>query len=68
MKGPEVSCPECGHIRGTVTQADSLADHRVVRRRRCPVCRHRWHTIQDPESPIDRVRLRYEGGRVVDVL
>jgi transcriptional regulator NrdR family protein len=68
MNGPEASCPECGHARGTVTQSDSIPDHRIVRRRRCPVCRHRWHTIQDPESFIDRARLRYEGGRVVDVL
>jgi transposase-like protein len=45
-------CPECGHDK--ISTIDSRKDKGEWRRRRkrCEACRHRWSTLEIPESEL----------------
>jgi len=52
-------CPECSSSRLTVVSTSSCADGRVVRRRQCLICDHRFYTIQQLEVLLPKEAFRW---------
>lgn len=52
-------CPECQCPLSKVVQSSVERDGRIVRRRACKRCDHRWFTIQPAEVAVDRERVVY---------
>lgn len=52
-------CPECNHWISKVVQSNEQRDGRIVRRRHCVRCDHKWFTVQPPEVSVDRERVVY---------
>lgn len=53
------NCPSCRHPASRVVTTFNLSDGRIVRRRRCPECDHRWYTQQEPEFIIKPESLHW---------
>ena len=53
-------CPVCRHEVTIVVQAADQPDGRIVRRRRCAACEHRWFTVQEPEYLVPRSQVKYQ--------
>ena len=43
------TCPQCRYPASKVICTYNLADGRLVRRRACLECDHRWYSLQEPE-------------------
>lgn len=52
-------CPECNSSRLHVVSTTSCADGRVVRRRNCLICSHRFYTIQQVELLLPKDAFRW---------
>jgi transcriptional regulator NrdR family protein len=58
-------CPKCRHDITVVVQASDQDDGRIVRRRKCAECDHRWFTVQEPEYLAPKSVIGYRYGRLV---
>ena len=56
------SCPECGRNPTQVVISKVAKDGRIMRRRWCKSCGHRWYTVQPPEQVVESWQISYEGG------
>ena len=45
-------CPKCGQLRTRVVCTKRDKEGVTIRRRWCPVCEHRWYSLQYPEVVI----------------
>ncbi len=61
------SCPECGANSARVVLTKKTKDLKIVRRRACHECGHRWYTLQYPEIEISPNDVSWEncGGNCV---
>lgn len=61
-------CPACGHVRGGVIDSRPKKN-RIVRRRRCIVCSHRYSTEERSITLIERMNEAAEAlGSIMAVL
>lgn len=58
-------CPVCRHEVTIVVQSADQADGRIVRRRKCAACDHRWFTVQEPEYLVPASQVTYPSKRMV---
>jgi len=64
----QISCPQCGGKNTYVVCTYHTERHELIRRRHCRFCDHRWYTIQDPEQPLSKYRIKWKPGkRIVDL-
>ena len=54
-------CPECGGFDSKIVSMCWTWCNRLVRRRACADCGHRWYTIQDQEELIRGTDLVWDG-------
>ena len=52
-------CPKCGQLRTRVVCTNCDEEGIRIRRRRCPVCEHRWYSIQYPEVIVKNQEIRW---------
>ena len=55
------SCPKCSQLRTRVVCTKRAKDGITIRRRRCPICEHRWYSIQYPETPVSDHEIKWIG-------
>lgn len=48
-----------------VVHVTEQEDGRIVRRRKCAACDHRWYTAQEPEYLVPRCQVGYRDKRIV---
>ena len=55
-----VCCPECDMytFQKIILTRVHDEDHRILRRRECLGCSHKWYTIQQPEESVDNMTER----------
>lgn len=58
-------CPVCRHAVTVVVHVTEQEDGRIVRRRKCAACDHRWYTAQEPEYLVPRCQVGYRDKRIV---
>ena len=58
-------CPECDGRVTWVVMTHWQSDGRVVRRRACKACDHRWYSVQGPEEQISKFRLCWRKGKAI---
>lgn len=60
-----MKCPHCDshNIHVVTTKQTANGPYKVVRRRACRSCGHRWYTAQKPEVNISRY-MQWEGDRI----
>lgn len=56
-------CPECNSSRLEVVSTNSATDGRVVRRRHCLICSHRFYTIQQLEVLLPKEQFKWVDGQ-----
>ena len=54
-------CPECGNGRTRVVCTKRAPDGVTIRRRKCPICEHRWYSLQYPEVVIETGEVKWKG-------
>lgn len=57
----QIPCPQCGGKATYVVCTFHTETEQLVRRRRCKFCDHRWYTIQDPEQPLSKYVIKWNG-------
>lgn len=55
-----LGCPKCSHNPTQVIKTHRRADGTVLRRRQCPICQHRWYTLQPNEEVVASYRVCFE--------
>ena len=55
------ACPKCSFVRTRVVCTKRAEDGVTIRRRKCPICEHRWYSLQYPEVPIKTGEVKWEG-------
>lgn len=63
MPAVQISCPVCGYRRTHVVMSNQDDVGRIIRRRHCRSCDHRWYTIQQPEAEISQYDLVWPRGK-----
>jgi transcriptional regulator NrdR family protein len=58
-------CPECDGRVTVVVATHWQRDGKVVRRRACKACDHRWYSVQDPEVLICQYQLAWAKGKAI---
>jgi len=54
-----MNCPECDSVRTKVVCTGRDSEKRIIRRRKCLICNHRWYSIQYPEVFIPPHRIKW---------
>lgn len=54
MPAVQIECPNCSSYKTYVVLTRVVSDGRIIRRRKCNGCGHRWYTIQPPEQTITK--------------
>jgi len=54
-------CPKCANARTRVVLTKRTSDKVTIRRRWCPLCDHRWYTIQYPEIAVSNTEIKWVG-------
>jgi transcriptional regulator NrdR family protein len=54
-------CPKCNNARTRVVLTKRTSDKVTIRRRWCPLCEHRWYSIQYPEVPVANQEIKWIG-------
>ena len=54
-------CPKCSQLRTRVVCTKRAKDAITIRRRKCPICEHRWYSIQYPEVPVSYQEIQWIG-------
>jgi len=57
----QADCPKCANARTRVVLTKRTSDKVTIRRRWCPICEHRWYSIQQPEVPVSDQEIRWIG-------
>jgi len=52
-------CPKCSHVRTRVVLTKRATNGVTIRRRFCPVCDHRWYSVQYPEVVVDKDEIKW---------
>jgi len=52
-------CPKCSHLRTRVVLTNR-SPNLTIRRRWCPVCKHRWYSIQHPEISVKDTQIKWQ--------
>lgn len=60
MPAVHTPCPECSSRLSFVQMTNQDADGRIVRRRVCRACGHKWYTLQWAEEVISPYQLRWD--------
>ena len=55
----QADCPKCGNARTRVVLTKRTSDKVTIRRRWCPICEHRWYSIQQPEVPVSDGEVKW---------
>jgi transcriptional regulator NrdR family protein len=64
----QIPCVKCSGKNTHVVCTYQTAAGQIVRRRHCRFCDHRWYTIQDPEQPLSKYRIKWKPGkRIVEL-
>ena len=61
MNQTNCPCPKCGQLRTRVVCTKRDVDGITIRRRWCPICEHRWYSLQYPEVPIETGEVKWKG-------
>lgn len=65
----QIPCPQCGGKATYVVCTFHTDDEKLVRRRHCRFCDHRWYTIQGPEQPLSKYSIKWKGkSRIVSLI
>ena len=54
-------CPKCGQLRTRVVCTKRDKEGVTIRRRKCPICEHRWYSLQYPEVVIKTGEVKWKG-------
>lgn len=52
MNQTYAECPKCGQLRTRVVCTKRDKEGVTIRRRWCPICEHRWYSVQYPEVAV----------------
>jgi transcriptional regulator NrdR family protein len=59
MPAIQIPCPKCTSKITYVVSSGHDEEGRIVRRRSCNKCKHRWYTLQYPEIEISKYQLAW---------
>ena len=57
----QADCPKCSVTRTRVVCTKRDTDGVIIRRRKCPICEHRWYSLQYPEVVIETGEVKWKG-------
>jgi transcriptional regulator NrdR family protein len=59
MPAIQIACPNCKSKTTFVVSSNQDQEGKLVRRRKCNECGHRWYTLQYPEVEISKYQLSW---------